>query len=80
MMNCEQVTRAAGDFVERKLKLRQRLMLLMHIAMCRGCRAYVEQFRLTLVAVRTMPQPASEPAPEALMQRFREQSRNEPGP
>ncbi len=80
MMNCEQVTRAAGDFIERKLKLRERLVLLMHIAMCKGCRAYVEQFRLTLLALRSMPQPASEPTPEALMARFREQAHHKPGP
>lgn len=77
MMNCEQVTRAAGDFVERRLRVRERLMLLLHIAMCKGCRAYVEQFRLTLLALRAMPGPASEPAPEALMERFREQSRSQ---
>lgn len=79
MMNCEQVTRAAGDFIERKLKLRERLMLLVHIAMCKGCRAYVEQFRLTLLALRSMPQPVPEPAPEALLERFREHARDKPG-
>ncbi len=71
MMNCEQVTRAAGDFIERKLRLRERLMVLMHIAMCGGCRAYVEQFRLTLLGLRSLPQPAVESPNERLLEHFR---------
>ena len=38
MMNCSEVTRVAGDFLGRRLRLRQRIGVLMHIAMCRGCR------------------------------------------
>jgi len=74
MMNCEQVTRAAGDFVERRLRLRERLMVLVHIAMCKGCRAYVEQIRLTLLALRSVPKPVGEPASEALLERFRQET------
>ncbi len=75
MMNCEQVTRAAGDFIERRLRLRERLMVLVHIAMCKGCRAYIEQFRLTLLALRSLPQPAMERPSESLVERFHEESR-----
>jgi hypothetical protein len=75
MMNCEQVTRAAGDFVERRLRLRERLMVLVHIAMCRGCRAYLEQFRLTMLGLRSLPKPAAAPASEGLVEQFRRQSR-----
>ncbi len=75
MMNCEQVTRAAGDFVERRLRLRGRLMVLVHIAMCRGCRAYVEQMRLTLLALRSVPEPAGEAPSETLLERFRQEAR-----
>ncbi len=34
MMNCEQVMKAAGDFVDRRLRLRERLTILAHLAMC----------------------------------------------
>ena len=71
MMNCEQVTQAAGDFIERRLKLRKRLMVIVHIAMCKGCRAYLEQFRLTLLGLRSLPQPAVETPSERLLERFR---------
>ncbi len=75
MMNCEQVTKAAGEFIERRLRLRERLMVLVHIAMCKGCRAYIEQFRLTLLALRSLPQPAPAAPPEELIEHFRKHSR-----
>ncbi len=75
MMNCEQVTKAAGDFIERRLRLRERLMVLAHIAMCKGCRPYIEQFRLTLLGLRSLPQPAGVLPSEDLIEQFRQQSR-----
>jgi predicted anti-sigma-YlaC factor YlaD len=74
MMNCEQVTRAAGDFVERRLRFVERLKVIGHIAMCTGCRAYIEQFRLTLLGLRSVPQPAGPEPPEELLERFRRQT------
>ena len=76
MMNCEQVTRAAGDFLKRKLKLRDRMAILMHIAMCRGCRAYVEQMRLTILGLRSLNQPlGAGPEVESLLDRYRDEIR-----
>ena len=75
MMNCEQVTKAAGDFIERGLRLRERLMVLAHIAMCKGCRAYLEQFRLTLLGLRSLPTPAVAPPSEFVLEQFRRQVR-----
>jgi len=75
MMSCEQVTRAAGDYIERKLRLRDRLGVLAHIAMCKGCRAYIAQFRLTMMALHSLPRPAAAPPSEDLLERFRDQSR-----
>ena len=75
MMNCEQVTRAAGDFIEHRLKLRQRMTVLIHIALCKGCGVYMEQFRLTLLALRSVPQPTAIVPADDLMERFRRESR-----
>jgi hypothetical protein len=75
MINCEQVTKAAGDFLERKLHWQRRLEVLVHIAMCRGCRTYIEQFRLTLLGLRALPQPAPTPPSTDLMEEFRRQAR-----
>ena len=77
MMDCEQVTQAAGDFIERRLRLRERLMVLVHIAMCKGCRAYIEQFRLTLLGLRSLPEPAMTPPSADLIERFRQEQRGQ---
>ena len=47
-------TRAASDFLERRLKLRERLGVLMRLAVCRGCHAHVEQIRLTVVSLGSL--------------------------
>lgn len=74
MMNCDQVTKAAGDFIERRLRLRERLEVLLHIAMCKGCRTYFEQFRLTVLSLRSLPRPATAPPTEDLLEQFRKHS------
>lgn len=75
MMNCDQVTKAAGDFLERRLHWRRRLEVLVHIAMCKGCRTYIEQFRLTLLGLRALPQPTATPPSADLLEEFRRQAR-----
>ena len=76
MMNCEQVTRAASDFLERKLKLRDRMAILLHIAMCPGCRVYVEQMRLTILGLRSLNRPlGAGPGVESLLDRYRDEIR-----
>ncbi len=74
MMNCLQITRSVGDFLEQKLKFRDRMAFLLHIAMCRGCRAYLEQIRLSILGLRSLKQPTDAgPQVETLLNRFREE-------
>ena len=75
MINCDQVTKAAGDLLERRLSWRRRLAVLVHIAMCPGCRTYIEQFRLTLLGLRALPQPIPSQPSDDLMEQFRRLTR-----
>lgn len=75
MMDCAQVTRLAGDYIERRLRLRQRLGMLLHLLMCRGCKDYVEQIRLTMFGLRAVPRPAGAPPGEDLLREFRQARR-----
>ncbi len=77
MLNCEQVTRRASDFLERRLRWRARLEMLIHLAMCKGCKRYVEQLRLTLEGLRALPRPAGAPADERLLEEFRRRTRED---
>jgi hypothetical protein len=71
MLNCEQVTRLAGDYHERRLGWRSHLAVLAHIAMCRGCRVFLEQFRLVLRGLQALPAPLAAAVDEPLLERFR---------
>lgn len=75
MMNCDQITRAASDFIDRRLRLHERLMVLAHLAMCRGCRAYIQQLRQTLFGLRSLPAPTASAPTDELMERFRGHAR-----
>ena len=78
MMSCLQVTQAASDFLERRLKLRERIGVLMHLAVCQGCCAYVEQIRLTVVGLCSLPDPAKPGAKhDVLLEHFREGSKRQ---
>ncbi len=75
MLNCQEVTRLASDYLERRLGIRRRLGVLLHLLMCDGCRAYLEQFRLTLLALAALPAPEiSVPGRDELMAAFRKQT------
>lgn len=71
MMKCDEVTRLAGDYLERRLPLGERLRVLVHLALCEACRIYIEQFRLTVFALRSVPRPDGDAPSESLMEHFR---------
>ncbi len=76
MMKCNEVMRLASAFLEHRLRLRKRLAFVMHIAMCRGCRAYVEQLRLTILGLRALKAPVRPGPSDEILQRFRDHARN----
>ena len=47
MLNCKDVTARSSAFIEGDLSFWQGLQIHLHLAMCKGCSAFVEQMRLT---------------------------------
>ena len=43
MLSCKETARLISDGLDRKLPLRRRIALRLHLAMCSGCRAYKNQ-------------------------------------
>lgn len=72
MMTCQQVTELVTDYLERRLRFRDRMRFQMHIGMCRHCRRYLEQMRLTIRTLGRLPDEVM-PADvrDELLQRFR---------
>jgi anti-sigma factor RsiW len=71
MLTCKEITGIVTDYVEGALSLRDRLRFQLHIGMCRHCRAYLRQMRLTAKALGHLPEPELPPEIEAeLLRRF----------
>lgn len=45
MLTCRELDDFLVDFLDGRLPLRQRLSMQMHLAMCRDCRRFLEEYR-----------------------------------
>jgi hypothetical protein len=52
MLTCKDVSKLVSESLDRKLPLRQRMAVRLHIMMCRMCRAYQKQTLLLRNAVK----------------------------
>jgi hypothetical protein len=48
-VRCRDVSAMATDFMEGTLSWRQRQAIWLHLALCRGCRAFMQQMRLPAI-------------------------------
>ena len=72
-MNCRQVVELMTDYLEGALSPVERARFDEHIAGCDGCRAYLEQLRMTR---RVLGRLADEPVPAAVEQELLEAFRS----
>lgn len=74
MLSCREITELATAYAEGALPFGEKMRFFMHISMCKHCRLYVKQLRLTVRAVGSLPKPVEPPSPEAreaLLKQFR---------
>jgi hypothetical protein len=72
MLPCRDITELVTDFVEGRMSLWDRLRFRLHIGMCRHCREYLRQMRMTRRLLGDVPLPPPSPEVEAaLLERFR---------
>jgi hypothetical protein len=64
-IRCRDVSAMATDFMEGSLSWRQRLAVRLHLAVCAGCRAFMQQMRRTVRLIGSLPVPPPPPAAEA---------------
>lgn len=72
MLTCKELTELVTDYLEGRMPFRKRLAFFLHISMCKNCREYLRQTKLTIATLGKMP---SDPIPpetrDALLDRFR---------
>lgn len=72
-MTCRELVELVTDYLEGRLPEATKQALEEHIAACDGCTAYIEQMRLTLVALGRIPEETISPeARDTLMAAFRD--------
>jgi Putative zinc-finger len=81
MSSCRDVAEQATNYLERRLTLRRRLGLLLHLLACPPCVRYVDQMKKTVKLVGAMPREKPEPEVEdKLLNAFRNKAAAAKGP
>ncbi len=76
MLTCQELTELVTDYLEGRLSLWDRMRFGMHVGMCRHCRAFLRDRRLTIETLGRMPEdPIPPDVRDALLERFRDWKR-----
>jgi len=69
MLTCQQLTELMTDYAEGRLGLPDRLRFELHLGLCRDCREYLRQLKLTARTAGLLPAPELPRALEEELQR-----------
>ncbi len=73
MLTCKELTEIITDYLEGHMSFGQRLRFQLHVGMCRNCRAYLRQMKLTIQTLGKVPaETIPPPLLEELVQRLRD--------
>jgi predicted anti-sigma-YlaC factor YlaD len=73
MLTCKELTELVTEYLEGRLSFMDRVRFQMHIGMCRHCRAYLRQMKLTIATMARLPDdPIPPETRDALLERFRD--------
>ncbi|SDH37227.1 anti-sigma factor family protein [Pseudomonas panipatensis] len=61
MLTCKQLVALSSDLLDSQLSLREKLAVRRHLLVCRNCRRFLKQMRLTRATLRLLPEA---PSPE----------------
>ena len=73
MLTCQQMTALMTDYLEGRLPWMDRARFWMHIGMCRHCRRYLRQMKISVGVLGHMP---AEPVPDEVMEQLLERFEN----
>ena len=74
MLSCKELVAHSSDYLDGQLRLRERISVRAHLAMCSHCRRFIRQLKLSQSVLRELPE---RPVPEldALAERLAQQRR-----
>jgi predicted anti-sigma-YlaC factor YlaD len=72
MLTCKELTELVTDYLEGRQSFLDRLRFELHLGMCRHCRAYLRQMRVTIDTLGRLPEESIPPdVSQQLLARFR---------
>ncbi|PYC27528.1 anti-sigma factor [Pseudomonas alcaligenes] len=77
MLTCQELVAHSSDYLDGQLRLRERIAVRAHLAMCHHCRRFIRQMKVTQAVLRQLPE-QSLPELDALADRLAEQHRRQP--
>lgn len=76
VLTCQELTELVTDYLDGRLSLWDRVRFELHLAVCRHCRAYLQQMRQTIQTLGALPREAlSQQVCDDLLYRFRDWKR-----
>jgi predicted anti-sigma-YlaC factor YlaD len=57
MLKCVEIVAVTSDYLDGQLRFSDGLSVRTHLAICRNCRRFVRQMRLTLRVLQQLPEP-----------------------
>ncbi|WP_044870515.1 zf-HC2 domain-containing protein [Pseudomonas sp. LFM046] len=55
MLNCKELVARSSDLLDGTLSFRERMALRRHLMLCRNCRRFIKQMKLTQAVIRHLP-------------------------
>ena len=76
MLTCKELTELVTDYLEGRMGFADRLRFQLHIGMCKHCREFLRERKLTIGAVGALsPEPIPTEVRHELMEKFRNWNR-----
>lgn len=73
MLSCKDITELLTEYLDGEMSVTERAQVRIHLAVCRHCRTYVQQLKLTVDSCGRIPAPVlTEELREVLLSTFRD--------
>ncbi|NWL78891.1 anti-sigma factor [Pseudomonas taiwanensis] len=56
MLTCKELVARSSELLDGELSFRERMAVRRHLVLCRNCRRFIKQMRLTQAVVRQLPE------------------------
>ena len=74
MLSCKELVAHSSDYLDGQLRLRERISVRAHLALCSHCRRFIRQLKLSQAVLRKLPEQHI-PELDALAERLAQQQR-----